>query len=278
MEYIKPSFFIIGERKCGTSSLYRYLLAHPGVLPCKLKEPNFFGKGIEYVNQHINAYWSLFPKINDQEGITFEWPELNKTGILYHETVKIERFPGKQYISGEASANTFYDVSPQLIKKHIPDIRLIVLFRDPVERAFSHHRMFQRFQEEGRNLGFEILDFETDALNEMERIQNGESGAYLSPGMYIQQLKPWVEQFGWQQIRLYFAEDLSEPSKAKQIMGSIEQHLGLPTFDFSKFLEKRFNVAPPADISKSFKMELKAFFKPYNEALADFLNQPLPWS
>ena len=62
MQYLRPSFFIIGERKCGTSSLYRYLIAHPNVLPCQLKEPNFFGKGAEYVNENIEDYWDYSHK------------------------------------------------------------------------------------------------------------------------------------------------------------------------------------------------------------------------
>jgi hypothetical protein len=44
MTHLRPHFFIIGERKCGTSSVYRYLVAHPHVLPGRLKEPNFFGQ------------------------------------------------------------------------------------------------------------------------------------------------------------------------------------------------------------------------------------------
>jgi len=87
MQFLRPSFFIIGERKCGTSSLYRYLIAHPNVLPCQLKEPNFFGKGATYANENIRDYWGLFPEKEATEAIQFDWPELNPQGILYHEAV-----------------------------------------------------------------------------------------------------------------------------------------------------------------------------------------------
>ena len=105
--YLEPSFFIIGERKCGTSSLYRYLVAHPNVLPCALKEPNFFGKGVDYVQQNIAEYWSMFPAKDSEATIEFSWPELNKQGILYHEDVVVERKTGINYITGEASAIPF---------------------------------------------------------------------------------------------------------------------------------------------------------------------------
>jgi len=170
MQFLRPSFFIIGERKCGTSSLYRYLIAHPNVLP---------------------------------------WPELNQKGILYHEPVTIPRNTDVKYITGEASVNTFYEVNPQLVQQYLPKVKLIVLFRNPVERAFSHHRMYQRFQEEGRDLGFQVNDFATDILAEMELIKKGGKGHYLSPSIYLPTLKNWVSTFGKDQIRVYFAEELA---------------------------------------------------------------------
>ena len=52
---MRPSFFIIGANKCGTSSLYRYIVANPQVLPCAIKEPNFFGQhSAAYIANHID--------------------------------------------------------------------------------------------------------------------------------------------------------------------------------------------------------------------------------
>lgn len=277
MNFIKPSFFIIGERKCATSSLYRYLLTHPQVLPCQLKEPNFFGKGKGYVVQNITHYWSLFPKINTQENIEFIWPELNESGILFEEKVVVKREAKQQYITGEASANTFYDVSPTLLKEYLPDIRLILLFRNPIDRTFSHHRMYHRFQAEGRELGFKVHSFEDDVLEEMALIQQGGQGRYLSPSIYMNTLPAWVATYGWEQLRLFFTEDLVAIPTAKKIMSSIEQHIGLSTHNYDTILEKRFNVAPSIHLSNSLRQELRRFFKPYNEALSDYLQQSLPW-
>ena len=113
----------------------------------------------------------LFPQKEATEAIQFDWPELNQAGILYHEPVTIPRNADVKYITGEASVNTFYEVNPQLVQQHLPETKLIVLFRNPVVRAFSHHRMYQRFQEEGRDLGFKVNDFTTDILAEMELIK-----------------------------------------------------------------------------------------------------------
>ena len=276
-DYIRPSFFIIGERKCGTSSLYRYLVQHPNVLPCFLKEPNFFGKGAQYVSKHIEEYWTYFPEKNATTDRSFIWPELNPDGILYEEEVTVQRKRNQNYISGEASANTFYEVAPVLVKKHLPNIKLILLLRNPIDRAFSHHRMYQRFQEEGRDLGFKVNSFEADILAEMKLIQQGEKGHYLSPGIYLPTLKKWHAVFGQPAIKVYFTEDLKEPTKAHTILKELQLFLDLPYYTYGNYLEKRFNKAPIASFSPLLRSKMDAFYKPYNEALFSYIGQHRAW-
>ena len=276
-QHLPPSFFIIGERKCGTSSLYRYLIQHPNVLPGALKEPNFFGKGKRYVDQHIEEYWPLFPSKNSTADCTFIWPELNQQGILYEEKVTIPRIANRSYITGEASANTFYEVPPTLVQQYLPNIKLIVLLRHPIDRAFSHYRMYQRFQAEGRDLGFTVRDFETEVQEEMAIIQQGGSGEYLSPSRYIYALKNWVDTFGREAIRVYFTEDLKHPQKAKEVVNDIQQFLGLPFYEYGDYLSQQFNQAPKASMDSSLYQKLAVFFKPYNAALFDFLELPVRW-
>lgn len=276
--YISPSFFIIGERKCGTSSLYRYLVAHPNVLPCALKEPNFFGKGMPYVRTHIDEYWSLFPEKTSKEDIHFRWPELNHNGMLYHEDVVVKRIENQNYITGEASANTFFEVSPDLVKHYLPEIKLIILLRNPVDRAFSHHRMYQRFQAEGRNLGFVVNDFETDILTELDLFQKGEEGHYLAPSIYIHRLIHWAKVFSNNQLKILFLEELSEQSAAMSIMEELQVYLKLPFFDYNKIISRRYNVAPPIEMKSALRANLSSFFKPFNQELSNFLDRELPKS
>jgi len=251
-------------------------VAHPNVLPCQLKEPNFFGKGAAYVHQNIAAYWPLFPEKEASGAIQFEWPELNKAGILYHESITVQREKALNYITGEASVNTFYEVNPQLVQQYLPTTKLIVLFRNPVERAFSHHRMFQRFQAEGRDLGFKVNDFATDILAEMALIEKGGKGPYLSPSIYLPTLKRWVATFGKEQIRVYFAEDLAAIDTATKMMDDIQTYLGLPSFEYTAVLKQRFNVAPKAEMEEEIKDKLQAFFRTHNQQLVEFLNCTLP--
>ncbi len=273
--YLKPSFFIIGERKCGTSSLYRYLVEHPNVLPCQLKEPNFFAQGKDQVTANIEAYWKLFPTQKDQGDISFVWPELNKEGILYHEDVNVNRIQGRQYLTGEASANTFYEADPALVAEYLPDIKLILLFRNPVERAFSHHRMYQRFQEEGRELGFIVTDFESDVRQEMNLINDGGWGEFLTPGIYLRKLENWRAHFPKHQLKIFTAKELKQ--SPQQTLNEIMDYLDLPNYQYGDFLNHHFNKAPQASMSAELYQDLDTFFQPYNEKLESFLGRKMSW-
>ena len=136
--------------------------------------------------------------------------------------------------------------------------------------------MYQRFQEEGRDLGFVVNDFESDILLEIEQIKNGGKGHYLSPSLYLPPLKAWHKVFGKDQIRVYFAENLNDSTRAKAVLQDIQNYLGLPIFDFEDVLKKRFNVAPKAKMNIEIQKKLSAFFKIPNQELAAYLGKVLP--
>ena len=278
MDHIRPSFFILGANKCGTSSLYRYLVAHPNVLPCAEKEPNFFGQhGPEYIASHIDEYYALFPTREYQGDLSFQWEASDQAGASLPARVHIERDPAREYITGEASANTFHEVSPSLLHQHLPDIKLILLFRNPIDRAYSHHRMYQRFQAAGNHLGFDVSDFETDIRAELEAHARGEATQYICPGIYVDKLQKWVAQYGWERVRVIITEELADPIKAKQIMQNLEGYLGIPHHDYGELLTRRFNHAPPSDITPRLRALLAGFYRAYNRGLQEYLGRELHW-
>jgi Sulfotransferase family len=278
MDHLRPSFFILGANKCGTSSLYRYLMAHPNVLPCAEKEPNFFGlHSPEYVASHIDEYYALFPPREYQGDLYFQWEASDRAGTPLLTRVRVERDPGREYITGEASANTFHDVSPSLLHQHLPDIKLILLVRNPVDRAYSHHRMYQRFQAGGNHLGFDVRDFETDIRAEMEAHARGEDTHYVRPGIYVDKLQRWVSQYGRGQIRVVITEEMAHPDEAKRIMQDMEDYLEVPRHDYRDLLSRRFNHAPPSDIAPRLRALLADFYRAHNQALEEFLGRELHW-
>ena len=122
-----PNFFIIGAAKSGTTSLYKYLTGHPQVFMSPVKEPCFFSTGLGGADDPLgpepptlirdwDAYRQLFAAVTTETAI------------------------------GETSANYVYE--PQTaarIHRYLPEARLIVSLRDPIDRAYSHFLMASRF-------------------------------------------------------------------------------------------------------------------------------------
>jgi len=278
MDHLRPSFFIIGVNKCGTSSLYRYLISHPHVLPCALKEPNFFGlHSPEYITSHMDEYYALFPTSDYRGDLSFRWEASDQAGSPLLTRVHVKRDPARGYITGEASANTFHDIAPQLLHQHLPDIKLILLIRNPIDRAYSHHRMYQRFHADGSQPGLDVRDFQTDIRAEMEAHARGENTHYIGPGIYVDKLQGWVSQYGWDQIRVVITEELAHPGKARRIMQDLEDYLEVPRHDYGDFLHRRFNHAPPSDIAPRLRALLADFYHPYNRELQEYLGYEIHW-
>jgi hypothetical protein len=277
-EHMRPSFFIIGANKCGTSSLYRYILANPRVLPCAKKEPNFFGQhSADYIASHIDEYFSLFPTCDYRGPLTFTWEASDEAGTSKPTTIVVERRPDSHYITGEASANTFHDVPPSLLHRYLPDTRLIVLLRNPVDRAYSHHRMYQRFKDAGHDLGIEIGEFEADIRAEMAAHERGEQTEYVGRGIYVELLRGWIATYGAHCVKVLLTEDLGRLRTAEQIMLELEDDLGLPAHDYAGILARRFNRARPASIDSATRALLADFYRPHNARLQEYLGRDLDW-
>lgn len=275
MTYLIPSFYIIGERKCGTSSLFRYLTDHPQIMPGKRKEPNFFIHDSEYLASHWEEYLANFPQWSNRSPATLIWPELDAQGLLYEEPVEFDWPSTGVVLTGEASANTFFDVPPQVIKAHLPAIKLILMLRDPVERTFSHYRMLQRFTAEGRDIGWKLETLEREMDREMEDFKTGQYGQLLGPSCYILKLPAWIETFGWDQIRILDIKSINGQNKWTATMRELYAWLGVEPY--RPATEIRYNQAPPEAIPTEIRETLQSFFRPFNEQLFDFLGYRLPW-
>ena len=275
---MRPTFFIIGANKCGTSSLYRYLVGHPCVLPCAEKEPNFFGRhDPTYIAHHIDEYFALFPTVIDTGPVTLAWEASEEAGRGKHTTLNVERRAGRSYITGEATASTFHDVSPALLHRYLPDTRLIVVVRDPVERAYSHHRMYQRFYAAGYDEEGPVSDFDTDITAELDAHRRGAPTRYLAPGFYVDLLEAWEDVYGRDRILVLTIDDLADARAADESMHRLEVFLGLPGGHDTLVLGRRFNRAGPASMSPSVRRALTELYRPHNERLERHLGRELYW-
>lgn len=184
-----PNFLIVGAAKSGTTSLYYWLQQHPDIFFSAIKEPCFF------------CYAGKKPTFKCSEDTVFEWKEYEK---LFNGSDHF-RYRGE----GSAVYLYYYKEVISAIKKHIPewrDIKIIIMLRNPIDRAFSQYMMNVRDLRE-------TLNFE-DALNtENERIRlNWNSDYfYLARGFYYQQVKAYIDEFP--NVQVCFYDDLRKAPK-----------------------------------------------------------------
>jgi len=255
-----PNFLIIGAQRGGTTSLYNYITKHPKIIPALQKEIHFFdinfNKGIQWYQSHFqqNSFFSL----------------------LYYT----KKF--KDCITCEASPYYIYHPHvPKRISKIIPDVKLIALLRNPIERAFSHYHHEVK-------LGIEKISFE-DAIKEEPKRLNGElkkmledefyysfnhqNFSYLERGIYIEQLENWEKFFPKKQILILSSEEFySNPDK---ICNDVFDFLGLPIIKIKK--AKIFNKGNYQKMADKTRIELVEYFKPHNEKLYNFLKRDFGW-
>ena len=140
----KPNFFIVGAAKAGTTALYYYLKRHPDVFMCPIKEPHYFSSDIRYENFstfHKRVHSKL--KIRDylQNSQLYEVHIDWVTGWM--DYLALFRESNGEKAIGEASTGYLYSESAAAnIAEKCPKAKIIIVLRDPIERAFSHYKMY----------------------------------------------------------------------------------------------------------------------------------------
>lgn len=270
-QYIKPSFLIIGGVKCGTSSLYRYMVEHPSILPCKTKEPDFLtGKNPLKLIKGLKDYYALFPKKDARGVIETDWISLNSEGKLNDTKITQTIIPNQHYISGEATAKTFCFANPFYVKMMVPKAKLIMMVRNPTDRMYSHYQMLVRLVDQGKK-EYDLPDFDTYIEDKLNKFKQGKRNI-IRQGLYLQYLKKWEKVFGKDCLKVFHMNDLSTLKKGQLTLNEICDYLSLEHHDFSSFLSKRHNQAKYPDIPIKGKKLLDDFYKSHNLAFEKYFN------
>jgi Sulfotransferase family len=199
---IWPNFFIVGAASCGTTSLYTYLKQHPEVFLPALKEPHYFAQLRPTYEQRY-----LFTYVTDEK----DYLALFSRAAGYKA-------------AGEASPSYLWcPEAPARIHRAVPDAKIIILLRDPVERAFSHYLMNLR---EGlqRRPFFEALQ------EDWNRAQKGwgVSQLYVELGLYAAQVQRYLQEFGTAQVRILLFDDLRRGAEnRKATLAEILRFIGV---------------------------------------------------
>ncbi len=234
MKNQKP-IFIIGAQKAGTTSLYHYLSQIPGVVCSDKKELHFFDFQF---HKGKSMYASMF------NSKTLDNCMDASPLYLFHPEV------------------------PYRVKQYFYNPKIVVLLRNPVERAYSHYQM-------NRDRGIEPLDFGDALLAESMRLRRPEINkpeshfqnySYLQRGKYFQQLLPWLRLFGRPNIFViesnYFFKNTKET--LLDLCQFLQLDAGGLSVDWSAKNTGTYTTFEIHDWEKSF---LENYYKSHNQIL-----------
>jgi len=241
-----PDFLILGAAKSGTTSLLHELKIHPDV----------FTPGFE-----VNYFSHHFVK-----------------GQAWYSS--IFRFPEK--VQGEKSTSYFYEKSShERIFKQSPDVKLIILLREPVKRAFSNwnmrhvqgrllkqaYKFNKSVGQQIQNIGFLHL-FNYYLSCDSEFLRHQEPLDIFERGLYIDQIEHLLQFFSRKQLLILIAEEyFRNPEKTLE---NVSEFLQISEFSLGTHLWERKSVYP-IKLDEKGAVDVYQYYKPYNEKLFDFL-------
>jgi sulfotransferase family protein len=256
---LQPSFVMIGAQRCGTTTLFRALMAHPQVV-----RPAFH-KGINFFDLHYHR------------GMTWYRGHFPVTSIAQAATAH-QGGP----VSFEASGYYLYHpFALERMARDMPGVKLIVMLRDPAERAYSAYK-----HEYARGYEWEsfekALDLESERLlGEWQRMKADVSyesfchrhHSYVRRGQYAEQLERAFSLFPPQQVHVIDSEKFfAQPA---QEYDRLIAFLGLRPHRLAGF--GRHNARPGDPMQPHIQQRLEEHFAPHNQRLAALLGWPEQW-
>jgi len=248
---VLPDFIISGTVRSGTTSLYYNICEHPSVLPAAYDEIGFFDS-----NYHlgINWYRSMFPTEKEMKRVKKE------TNFA---------------ITGEDTPFYFWKKEAvERIFQDIPNSKIIIIFRNPVDRAYSNYNLGIREVLEEK-LSFE--DAIDDEMNFLKKHSFRESvdrnRSYLSKGFYDEQIKMWFNIFPKEQIHILSTEDMQKDPKESLL--KIFKFLQIPDYILKNPQKRKSSEYKKMD-DKTREMLLN-FYKPHNEKFFQTIQKRFDW-
>ncbi|GAB5539894.1 MAG: hypothetical protein Salg2KO_19970 [Salibacteraceae bacterium] len=245
-----PAFFIVGFQKCGTTSLYDTIMAHPDVVPGVMKENNILAEKAE----RLNEFKLCFP------------------------------IKQKGKITGDAShLHTWMPYGLERIKEHYPSAKIIVIMRDPVARAFSHFNMDHKIGYLPEKLSFDqiinlemtlrenILSGSVDDVYQNLKLYGNRYGWPLSRGIYSTYIEK-IQALNLEFLPL-FMEDLSTDHDG--VCQTVFSFLQLDQITIPAKVKNK--GVYQSSLNKETEDRLRTFYEPHNKRLEQLLDKPLPW-
>lgn len=251
---ILPDFLAIGAHKAGTTSFYEYLRQHPMIISAWKKDIKYFDL---YYHRGPLWYRSYFP-------------------TKYR--MRIDRHSGQRNITGDGATDyLYYPKAPQRVAQMLPNVKMFVVLRNPVDRAYSHYQHGQRNHWDSLSFD-EAIDQEVDRLKgespDDETLSFFRRFGYLEKGKYADYLEKWFDLFPRECFFIVKSEDLFS-NKAMDIYCEAQEFLGLPIWKRVNF--KNVNPGNYQGMQAETRQKLADYFQPYNERLYKLVERDFDW-
>lgn len=255
-----PDLVILGAAKSGTTTLHAYLVQSPHISWALRKETFFFTRTYHWGLSWYRAF--------------FELQSVRR---------RAERAGRGPLLCGEGTPDyLLHPHAPKRLKATIPNAKLIVILRNPVDRAYSLYK--HQVQRVNEPLTFaEAVDAEADRLDgELERMLADEryhsihrqDHSYLARGCYMDQLDGWLALFPREQFLILLMDDLArEPERT---IRQLTDFLEIPPLD-NEGVKKANESIVIEPMEKEVRARLTEYFRPHNARLEEFLGRPLDW-
>jgi sulfotransferase family protein len=255
-----PGFLIAGAERCGTTSMFHVLRQHPAVFGTVLRKQEVHYFDVAYY-RGLDWYQSQFP-VQAVASLT-------------------ARRAGTAPVAFESSPYyMFHPLAPERIRRDLPGARLLVLLRDPVERAYSAHANHVGHGVETESFERALELEESRLAGEAERIIADPSyvsyshrhHSYRIRGHYIDQLEHLEQLFGRNRIHVVDSDDFfADPGPAyDQVLEFLDLPPHSPAFTPQ-------NARPRSPMPQSVRVALEEHYRPFDERLAAWLGRVPSW-
>lgn len=253
-----PAFLIIGAQKAGTTSLASYLAAHPNVVSPLWKEVHFFDLNYKEGEQWYRAQFPIGGR---------RWIR--------------NRLLGRRLLAVDATPYyLMHPLAASRVARLIPAAKIIILLRDPVDRAYSHYHHEIRMGKEDLSFDEAIAAEPSRIAGEVQRFQaepfyegfNYQHFTYLERGLYANQISTWLRYFRADQILVLSSEQFFRNPAVEY--RRVLKFLDLPAWELPAYPAEHVGSYSPMPLE--IRSRLLEYYVPHNRTLRRYLNSKWP--
>lgn len=193
--------FLVGAMKAGTTTVADQLAVHPEVFISPVKEPNYFCTDLDLEEEYSINYAEAIA--HGRAGMK---PEIH-SGVIREEREYKALFSGwrDEKIGGECSTSYLYSTAAaENIRRASPGARILIVLRNPIERAFSEFLM-------NCSIGAAVPPFSTYLDVERDQRRRGlipPRHKYVTAGLYSNQVKAYLQRFPRHQVLILLHDEM----------------------------------------------------------------------